>query len=170
MAQHTVRGRLLGAAAVTAALLVPLAVFGEPAIAKTASAAWHQYGSSSSCGQYGSSGAQYGASGGEYGSSGAQYGSSSCRQYRVQICQRRRSRKHPWVLITVNFRTLQSHLRHGDKLPPCIQPSPRHKKHGHGGGGDGKGNQNQSQSQGATVNTADTQAGGHGKRRGHKHH
>jgi hypothetical protein len=74
---------------VTAALLVPLAVFGTPAIAQSLSAA-HQYGSA--CGQYGSSGNQYGSSNDEYGSAGAQYGPSgkqyghpspSCRQYRV---------------------------------------------------------------------------------------
>ncbi len=127
------RGRILGGIAVTAALLVPLAVFGAPALAKTAAAAsGHEYGPS--CGQYGSSGGQYGSAGGQYGSSGSQYGSSSCRQYRVTICHRTHSRKHPWVMITVNVHALNAHLRHGDTMPPCSAgPDTGTKKHhGHG--------------------------------------
>ena len=62
-ARHTPRFRVALGAVVTAALLVPLAVYGAPAIAKSAGSAAHQYGSS--CGQYGSSSAQY-----QYGSSG----------------------------------------------------------------------------------------------------
>jgi hypothetical protein len=131
------RFRLVLGAAVSAALLVPLAVYGAPAIAKSASSASHQY--RAACGQYGSSGGEYGSSGGEYGSSGGQYG-SSCRQYRVQICHRTHSKKHPWVKITVSSRAMKAHLRHGDTLPPCsTRPAAKTthgKGHGHGEHGD----------------------------------
>ena len=143
-AATTPRFRLVLGAVVSAALLVPLAVYGAPAIAKSASSASHQY--RAACGQYGSSGGEYGSSGGEYGSSGSQYGSSggqygsSCRQYRVQICHRTHSKKHPWVKITVSARAMKAHLRHGDTLPPCTtQPAAKTthgKGHGHGEHGD----------------------------------
>ena len=113
-ASFTPRFRLALGVVVSAALLVPLAVYGAPAIAKSASSASHQY--KSSCGQYGSSG-------GQYGSSGSQYG-SSCKQYRVQICHRTYSKKHPWVKITVSNSALKVHLRHGATLPPCSTPTP----------------------------------------------
>lgn len=104
----------------SAALLVPLAVYGAPALAKSASSAAHQY--RSSCGQYGSSAGQYG---------------SSCRQYRVQICHRTHSWKHPWHMITVSSKALKAHLRHGDTLPPCAAAGAQDthgKSHGHGPG------------------------------------
>lgn len=123
-ASFTPRFRLALGVVVSAALLVPLAVYGAPAIAKSASSASHQY--KSSCGQYGSSG-------GQYGSSGSQYG-SSCKQYRVQICHRTHSKKHPWVKITVSNRALKAHLRHGDTLPPCSTEPAAKKKHGKGHG------------------------------------
>lgn len=125
----TRRFRLALGAVVSAALLVPLAVYGAPAIAKSASSASHQY--KASCGQYGSSGGQYGSSGGEYGSSGGQYG-SSCKQYRVQLCHRTHSKKHPWHLITVSSRAVKAHLRHGDTMPPCSTQPAAKKKHGKG--------------------------------------
>ena len=131
----TPRFRLALGVAVSAALLVPLAVYGAPAIAKSASSASHEY--RAACGQYGSSGHEYGSSDDEYGSSGTQYG-SSCRQYRVQICHRTHSWKHPWRAITVSSRALKAHLRHGDTLPPCsTQPAAKRKHgkgHGHGNG------------------------------------
>ena len=58
-ASATPRFRLALVAVVSAALLVPLAVYGAPAIAKSASSASHQY--RAACGQYGSSGGQYGS-------------------------------------------------------------------------------------------------------------
>ena len=128
-APGTPRFRLALGAMVTVALLVPLAVYGAPAIAKSASSASHQYGST--CGQYGSSGGEYGSSGDEYGSSSGQYG-SACKQYRVTICHRRHSKKHPWRMITVSSRSLKAHLRHGDTLPPCSTQPPGKNKHGHG--------------------------------------
>jgi hypothetical protein len=133
-ASTTPRFRLALGVLVSAALLVPLAVYGAPALAKSAASASHQYGSS--CGQYGSSGGQYGSSGDQYGSSHGQYG-SSCRQYRVTLCHRTHSKKHPWRLITVSNRAVKAHLRHGDTLPPCSTQPPlqKHGKgHGHGHG------------------------------------
>jgi len=119
-ASHSSRLRLALGAVVTAALLVPLAVYGAPAIAKSASSASHQY--KASCGQYGSSSSEY------------QYG-SSCTQYRVQICHRTHSKKHPWHLITISSKAVKAHLRHGDTLPPC-STQPAAKKHGKGHGHD----------------------------------
>ncbi len=116
------RGRLLAGTVVTAALLVPLAVFGAPAIAQTAAAVGHQYGSS--CGQYGSSGGQYGSSGGQYGSSCSQY------RYRVVLCHRTHSRKHPWVLIVIDANGLKGHLRHGDRLTCVVLRHAKKKHHG----------------------------------------
>jgi hypothetical protein len=130
-ASVTPRFRLALGAVVSAALLVPLGVYGAPAIAKSASSASHQY--KSSCGQYGSSSGEYGSSAGQYG--------SSCKQYRVQICHRTHSKKHPWVKITVSNHALKAHLGHGDTFPPCsTQPAAktRHGKgHGHGNGAAG---------------------------------
>ena len=119
-ATTTPRFRLVLGAVVSAALLVPLAVYGAPAIAKSASSASHQY--KASCGQYGSSSSEY------------QYG-SSCTQYRVQICHRTHSKEHPWHLITVSSKAVKAHLRHGDTLPPC-STQPAAKKHGKGHGHD----------------------------------
>ena len=120
-ASTTPRFRLVLGAVVSAALLVPLAVYGAPAIAKSAASASHEY--KASCGQYGSSSSQY------------QYG-SSCKQYRVQICHRTHSRKHPWHLITVSSKAVKAHLRHGDTLPPCSTEPAAKKKHGKGHGDD----------------------------------
>ena len=125
-ASVTPRFRLALGAVVSAALLVPLAVYGAPALAKSASSASHQY--KSSCGQYGASGGQYG---------------SSCKQYRVQICHRTHSKKHPWVKITVSNRALKAHLRHGDTFPPCSTQPAAKTKHGKGhGNGNGHGHGN----------------------------
>ena len=68
-----VKGRALAAAAVTGALLVPMAVFGGPALARSGAAASSQY-------QYGSGSSQY--------------------QYRVTICHLTGSKKHPGHTIT----------------------------------------------------------------------
>ena len=128
-ASNSSRFRLALGAVVTAALLVPLAVYGAPAIAKSASSASHQY--RAACGQYGSSSSEY-----QYGSSSSEYEyGSSCRQYRVQICHRTHSKKHPWHLITISSKAVKAHLRHGDTLPPC-STQPAAKKHGKGHGHD----------------------------------
>jgi len=125
--------RALTAAALSAALFVPLCVFGAPALARTA------------------------ASAGEYGS---QY------QYRVSVCHRTHSKKHPWQRITISQAALKAHLKHGDVVgTTCPTTAAANTKHhgkptttptttttattstspgkGHGnGGGNGNGNGN----------------------------
>ena len=109
------RARLLGAFAVTAALLVPLAVFGGPALARSTSAA-SQY-------QYSSS-AQY------------QYGA------KVTICHRTGSKKHSGHTITVSSAAVQAHLKHGDHLGACTG-SEAARSHGNGNENDQGENQNE---------------------------
>jgi hypothetical protein len=99
--------RLLAAVTVTAALFVPLAVFGGSALARSAASA-SQY--------------QYAGSSGQY-------------QYRVQVCHRTHSKKHPFRTITVSVRAVKAHLRHGDHVGACTgteQVAP--KQHGNGSG------------------------------------
>ena len=74
-------------------------------------------------GIFGSSALAHTASG--LGPSAAQY------QYKVTICHRTHSQKHPWVQITISNRALPAHLRHGDKYPPpCPTTAQSTKKHG----------------------------------------
>jgi hypothetical protein len=47
------------------------------------------------------------------GPSAAQY------QYKVTICHRTGSKKHPFHTITVSNKAVPAHLRHGDKLGAC---------------------------------------------------
>jgi hypothetical protein len=116
--RHDTSGRLLAGLAVTIGLLVPLAVFGAPALARTAaSASEYEYHHSSSS---------------EY-----EYSSSAEYQYRITICHYTRSKKHPWHLIRISSRALPAHLRHGDTLPtdtapPCSGPSVFTRNHGKG--------------------------------------
>ncbi len=81
--------RLLAGLTVTVALLVPLAVFGGPALARSTSAA------------------------SAYHSGSAQY------QYRVTICHVTGSKKHRAHTITVSSAAVAAHLRHGDHLGAC---------------------------------------------------
>ena len=84
-------GRASALALVTAAVIVPLGVFGAPALARTASSA-----------------AEYGHSG------------SSQYQYKVAICHHTHSKKHPYHVIVVSNKAVAKHmLRHGDTLAPC---------------------------------------------------
>jgi hypothetical protein len=86
--------------AVTAALLVPLSIFGGPAFAGSGSAA------------------------GEYGSGSSQY------QYKVTICHLTGSKKHPAHTIRVSSKAVAAHLRHGDHLGTCTgTEKPKPKKH-----------------------------------------
>jgi hypothetical protein len=93
--------------AVTAGLMVPLAVVGAPALA----------GSNSAAGEYGSGSSQY------------QY------QSRVTICHVTGSKKHPAHTITVSSKAVPAHLAHGDQLGACAgtakaksKPKPKHAK------------------------------------------
>jgi hypothetical protein len=80
--------RTVAAAAVSAALLVPLGVFGAPALA------------------------------GSNGPSAAQY------QYKVAVCHRTHSKKHPWHKITVGAPAVKAHLKHGDFVIDASHPCP----------------------------------------------
>jgi hypothetical protein len=62
-------------------------------------------------GIFGSSALAHTASG--LGPSAAQY------QYKVTICHRTNSKKHPWHLITISNRAVPAHLKHGDVTQPC---------------------------------------------------
>jgi hypothetical protein len=105
MNMNDVKGRALAAAAVSGALLVPLAVFGAPALARSGAAASAQY---------------------EYGSGSSQY------QYRVTICHVTGSKKHPAHTITVSSNAVRAHLRHGDHLGACTGLELRKGIHGKG--------------------------------------
>jgi hypothetical protein len=123
---HSLNRRAVGAAAVTAALLVPLGVFGGPALARSTSVA----------------------------SSGpAQY------QYKISVCHRTHSKKHPWVLIRVSSRSWPAHQRHGDLLvPPSTCPPTAAPTTAAGSPGNGKGNGNGNGNNGSGNNGK-----GHGK-------
>jgi hypothetical protein len=89
--------RLVPALVVTLVLMVPLAVFGAPALARSGAAA----------GQY------------QYGSAG--------KQYKVTVCHHTHSRKHPWVTITINVHAWQAWQKHKvghqDTLGACPAPT-----------------------------------------------
>jgi hypothetical protein len=72
-------------------------------------------------GIFGSSALAHTASG--LGPSAAQY------QYKVTICHRTHSQKHPWHIITISNSALPAHLRHGDKFPPPCPTTPAPKQH-----------------------------------------
>ena len=106
--------RVWAALAISAAFFVPLGVFGAPALAKSASAA------------------------SEYKHSG-----SSQYQYKITICHRTHSKKHPFVQITVNAHAGKAHLGRRDTLGPCPPVTPPvQPKHGRDDGDRGKGNDN----------------------------
>src|SRR5690349_8666949 len=93
------RNRLIGTVSVSAMLLVPLAILGAPALARSGSA------------------------GSQYGSGSAQY------QYRVAICHLTGSKKHPGHTITVSAAAVRAHLRHGDHLGRCTGAETARPKH-----------------------------------------
>jgi hypothetical protein len=130
-------GRIAALALVTAAVIVPLGVFGAPALARSASSA-----------------SQY------------QYSGSSQYQYRVAICHFTHSKKHPWHVIVVSSHAVKAHLKHGDTLAPCPTTAAAPTKHHGKGNGKGKGDDdsqgnNSSNSQGS--NDGPGNSNGHGK-------
>src|SRR3954453_22853139 len=135
--------RVWAAVAVSAALLVPLGVFGAPALARSASAA------------------------SEY-----QYSGSSQYQYKVTICHKTHSKKHPFHQITVSSHAAKANLRHGDTLGPCptVAPPVAPKQHGHDNG-DNHGNSGNSNGHGNDNQGNDDDHGnghGNGGGKGHK--
>jgi uncharacterized membrane protein YgcG len=130
-------------AAVSACVLVPLGVFGAPALARSASAA------------------------SEYGNSG-----SSQYQYKVQVCHRTHSKKHPWHVISVSSAAVQAHLNHGDTLaPPCPPtsppPAPVHGNSGHGNSGGNQGESGNDTSGGHGNSGSHGNSGQHGNSGSH---
>ena len=124
--------------AVTAALLVPLAIFGAPALARS------------------------GAAASEYGSGSSQY------QYRVTICHLTGSKKHPGHTITVSSKSVSAHLRHGDHLGPCTgteKPRPKQNK-GHDDDGNGHDNGKGHDAGSSTTTTTSSDDHGNGKGKG----
>ena len=98
--------RVTAAAALTGALIVPLALFGAPALAGGTKGSHHPHGKKSGSSQY---------------------------EYTVPLCHRTHSRKHPWVLLRISSRSVVVHLlRHGDRLAPCPTGSHHRSKHHHG--------------------------------------
>lgn len=122
------RSRTTAIALVTAAVVIPLGVFGAPALARTASAL-----------------SQYGHSG------------SSQYQYKVAICHHTHSKKHPFHVIVVSNKAVAKHmLRHGDTLAPCpTTGAPAGKHHGHGHG-KGQGNGNDQGTSGSSQSSSQT--------------
>ena len=96
------KNKAAGVAAVSAALLVPLATFGGPALARSGAAL-----------------AEYG-----HGSGSSQY------QYRVQVCHVTHGKKKVAHTITVSSKAVRAHLRHGDHLGACTGNETRPGKHG----------------------------------------
>jgi hypothetical protein len=132
-------GRPAALAAVTAAVLVPLGVFGGPALAKSASSA-----------------SQY------------EYSGSSQYQYKVALCHRTHSKKHPWHVINVSSSAAKAHMRHGDTLAPCpaALPVPVQKPGKEHGSDDSRDSHNQS---GEHGQSGDDHGNGGGNGKGHGH-
>ena len=136
-----VRAKLVGGAVVTAALFVPLTVFGGSALAHSTAA----------------------------GPSAAQY------QYRVQICHRTGSKKHPFHTITVSSAAVAAHVRHGDHVGACTGSETRkaHPNKGKGqvvtSGTTTPGNQGDDHSNGKADDHSNGKADDHpnGKAKGH---
>ena len=103
--KNGVRGRAMAVAAISAALLIPLATFGGPALARSGAAL-----------------AEY-----AYGSGSGQY------QYRVTICHVTHGKKKSAHTITVSSHAVRAHLRHGDHLGACTGTETRPAKHGEHG-------------------------------------
>lgn len=110
--RHDTSGRVLAGLIVTMGLLVPLAVFGAPALARTgASASEYEYSSSA-----------------EY-----QYGTG-----KIAICHHTHSKKHPFHTIRVSVQAwYHAHQHHGgDHVGACDSTDQLSLgKHGHKGHG-----------------------------------
>ena len=125
------------AAAVTAAFFVPLGVFGAPALAKSAASASQEYAGAS----------QY--------------------QYKVLLCHKTGSKKHPLQTISISRNALPAHLKHGDTEGACPTAPPQNGKD-KGKGDDNGGTQTTATpTQPAPTNGDDNGKGnGHGKGKG----
>jgi hypothetical protein len=129
------------AAAVTAATLVPLAVFGGVAFAKGLPSA-SEY--------------QYGPSGGQYG--------------KMTICHHTHSKKNPQVTITISANAWPAHQKHGDTQGACDQShstKPGNKNPGNDGTHGNSGNSGSSHDAGSNGDHGNSgthgNSGNHGK-------
>lgn len=135
--------RIWTAAVVSAAFFVPLCIFGAPALARSAASA-----------------SQY------------EYGGSSQYQYKVTMCHKTHSKKHPFHQITVSSHAVNAHLKHGDTVGTCPPPAAptTTTNHGHGNGNDngkhGNGDDNDQGNGGDHGNNGN----GHGNGGGKGHH
>lgn len=130
--------KLGAAAALTASLFVPLMILGGPAFARS------------------------GAAASEY-----EYSSASEYQYKVTICHKTHSEKHPWEQITISDHALPAHERHGDTLPPCPPGTLSGEQHGQSGEHHGQSGEHHGSSAGGTTgsdnqSTSGTQANSSG--------
>jgi hypothetical protein len=97
-------------------------------------------------------------------SAASEYQYSGSSQYKVLICHKTHSKKHPFHTISVAAAAVQAHLRHGDTLappcPPVTAPAPAAPKHGHGNG-------NGDDNHGNSGNNDHGNSGGNGGGKGH---
>jgi uncharacterized membrane protein YgcG len=142
--------RIWTAAVVSAAFFVPLCIFGAPALARSAASA-----------------SQY------------EYGGSSQYQYKVTLCHKTHSKKHPYHQITVSSHAVNAHLKHGDTVGTCptTPPAPTTgNNHGHDDGNDngkhGNGDDNNQGNGGDHGNNGNGNGNGngHGNGGGKGHH
>ena len=123
------------AAAVTAATLVPLAVFGGVAFAKG-----------------GPSASEY-----QYGPSGGQYG-------KITICHHTHSKKNKQVTIRISPNAWPAHQKHGDTQGACDQSHSTKPGNTNPGNNGTHGNSGSSQSAGTNGNSGNHRnSGNHGK-------
>jgi|SRR5690348_6244358 len=121
------------AAVVTAATLVPLAVFGGVGFAHgLPSASEYEYG---------------GPGGGQYG--------------KMTICHHTHSKKHPQHTITISTSAWKAHQKHGDTQGPCAPTQPAKPASTNAGNNGTHGNSGKSDDAGANGNHGNN--GHHGK-------
>ena len=130
--------RIWTAAVVSAAFFVPLCIFGAPALARSAASA-----------------SQY------------EYGGSSQYQYKVVLCHRTHSKKHPWVQIKVGAPAVKAHLRHHDMLGPCPTAPATSPSTGSSSSDHGKSNDSHGKSDDSHGKSDDSHGNGNGNGKGH---
>jgi hypothetical protein len=103
------------------------------------------------------------------GAAASEYEYSSHHQYRVGICHRTHSKKHPTHTIWVARAAVKAHLRHGDELGACTGTEQVRGKHSHGAkhqdssGDDGQQTTQEGNGQQHGSGGEHGKGGGHGK-------
>jgi hypothetical protein len=116
-------------------------------------------------GIFGSSALAHTASG--LGPSAAQY------QYKVTICHRTHSKKHPFHQISISNRAVKAHLRHGDTFPPCpttLQATTKHGKSSEHHGNKPSNTGPTAQTSTSTQNNSSPKSHGHDDDHGNDNH